>query len=49
MLARLKKPQFSKPLTRPPMPMIYVKPSPGGRVRMPERNFRPMPEAGAWV
>jgi hypothetical protein len=31
------------------MPTIYVKPSPGGRVRMPERNFMPMPEAGAWV
>jgi hypothetical protein len=31
------------------MPMIYVKPSPGGRIRMPERNFIPMPENGAWV
>lgn len=31
------------------MPHIYVKPSPGGRVRMPERNFIPMSAAGAWV
>jgi hypothetical protein len=31
------------------MPHIYVKPSPGGRVRMPERNFIPMDAAGAWV
>jgi hypothetical protein len=31
------------------MTSIYVKPSPGGRVRMPERNFMPMPEAGAWA
>lgn len=31
------------------MPMIFVKPSPGGRVRMPERNFMPMPATGALV
>lgn len=31
------------------MATIYVKPSPGGRVRMPERNFIPMPATGAWV
>jgi hypothetical protein len=31
------------------MPMIYVKPSPGGRIRMPERNFMPMDAKGAWV
>ncbi len=31
------------------MTMIYVKPSPGGRVRMPERNFIPMPPTGALV
>ncbi|MBR0871199.1 DUF2635 domain-containing protein [Bradyrhizobium tropiciagri] len=31
------------------MTSIYVKPSPGGRVRMPERNSMPMPESGAWV
>lgn len=31
------------------MPTIYVKPSPGGRIRMPERNFMPMPAEGAWV
>lgn len=31
------------------MTTIYVKPSPGGRVRMPERNFRPMDAAGALV
>lgn len=29
--------------------MIYVKPAPGGRVRMPERGSRPMPSEGAWV
>jgi hypothetical protein len=31
------------------MPMIYVKSSPGGRIRMPERNFMPMDAKGAWV
>lgn len=31
------------------MPMIYVKPREGGRVRMPERNSIPMPDTGAWV
>ena len=31
------------------MPMIYVKPAPGGRVRMPERHSRVMPEQGAFV
>lgn len=31
------------------MTSIYVKPRAGGRVRMPERNYLPMPEAGAWV
>lgn len=31
------------------MPMVYVKPRAGGRVRMPERNFLPMGEAGAYV
>lgn len=31
------------------MPMIYVKPAPGGRVRMPDRGSRPMPAEGAWV
>lgn len=31
------------------MPTIYVKPAPGGRVRMPERGSRPMPAEGAWV
>lgn len=29
--------------------MIYVKPAPGGRVRMPERRSRPMLAEGAWV
>lgn len=31
------------------MSMVYVKPSPGGRIRMPERNFIPMPATGAWI
>lgn len=31
------------------MTAIFVKPAPGGRVRMPERNSVPMPETGAWV
>jgi hypothetical protein len=31
------------------MPMIYVKPAPGGRVRMPDRGSRPMPAEGVWV
>lgn len=31
------------------MPMIYVKPALGGRVRMPERNYEPMGAAGTWV
>lgn len=31
------------------MSTVYVKPSPGGRVRMPDRDFRPMPEEGAHV
>lgn len=31
------------------MPQIYVKPSPGGRIRMPERNYQPMDPKGAWV
>jgi len=31
------------------MSMIYVKPSSGGRIRMPERNFEPMPADGAFV
>jgi hypothetical protein len=31
------------------MTAIYVKPAPGGRVRMPERGSRPMPEQGSWV
>jgi hypothetical protein len=31
------------------MPMIYVKPRAGGRVRMPERHSRVMPEEGAFV
>ncbi len=29
--------------------MIYVKPAPGGRVRMPERGSRLMSNEGAWV
>jgi hypothetical protein len=31
------------------MPMIYVVPAAGGRVRQPERAFRVMPAAGAFV
>ena len=31
------------------MTSIYVTPRPGGRVRMPDRGFRPMPVYGAWV
>jgi hypothetical protein len=31
------------------MPIVYVKPCDGGRVRMPERNFAPMPAEGANV
>lgn len=31
------------------MPSIFVKPREGGRVRMPERNFRPMDPKGEWV
>ena len=31
------------------MPMIYVRPREGGRVRMPERGFRPMSPKGEWV
>lgn len=31
------------------MASIYVKPAPGGRIRMPERNNNVMPETGAWV
>lgn len=31
------------------MDMIYVKPAEGGRVRQPERQYRVMPEEGAWV
>lgn len=31
------------------MSTIYVKSRAGGRVRMPERNSIPMPDAGAWV
>lgn len=29
--------------------MIYVKPAPGGRVRMPERRSAVMADAGAYV
>jgi len=28
---------------------VYVRPRPGGRVRMPDREFRPMDAAGATV
>ncbi len=28
---------------------VYVRPRPGGRVRMPDREFRPMDSAGATV
>jgi hypothetical protein len=28
---------------------VYVKPSPGGRIRMPDRNSIPMAPEGAWV
>lgn len=31
------------------MASIYVKPAPGGRIRMPDRNNNVMPEGGAWV
>lgn len=31
------------------MSMVYVKPSPGGRVRMPDRQFQPMKPEGSWV
>lgn len=31
------------------MASIYVKPAPGGRIRMPDRNNNVMPETGAWV
>lgn len=31
------------------MASIYVKPAPGGRIRMPERGNNVMPETGAWV
>lgn len=31
------------------MQSVYVKPRPGGRVRMPDRNFQPMAPEGAWV
>lgn len=31
------------------MAPIYVKPAPGGRVRMPERNSKPMPDDGIFV
>jgi hypothetical protein len=31
------------------MPAIFVKPRAGGRVRMPERDFRPMRTEGEWV
>ncbi|MGY3588080.1 hypothetical protein [Bradyrhizobium sp. USDA 4350] len=31
------------------MSSVYVKPSAGGRIRMPERNSQPMPVEGAWV
>lgn len=31
------------------MPSVYVKPRAGGRVRMPERNYRPMAPEGSWV
>lgn len=31
------------------MSTVYVKPCAGGRVRMPERGFQPMPAAGAFV
>jgi len=31
------------------MQTVYVKPRAGGRVRMPDRNFMPMPQTGAWV
>lgn len=28
---------------------VYVRVRPGGRVRMPDRKFRPMAAEGAWV
>jgi hypothetical protein len=31
------------------METVYVKPRAGGRIRMPDRNFRPMPPEGALV
>lgn len=31
------------------MPMIYVTPAKGARVRMPERNSSVMAQGGAWV
>jgi hypothetical protein len=31
------------------METVYVKPRAGGRIRMPDRNFRPMPAEGATV
>ena len=31
------------------MASIYVKPAPGGRIRMPDRNNNVMPKEGAWV
>jgi hypothetical protein len=31
------------------MSVIFVKPREGGRVRMPDRNFRPMKATGEWV
>lgn len=31
------------------MKMVFVKPAPGGRVRMPERNSQVMPADGAFV
>lgn len=31
------------------MASIFVKPAPGGRIRMPERHNNVMPEGGAWV
>ena len=31
------------------MNVVYVKPRPGGRVRMPDRNFKPVDPNGDWV
>ncbi|WP_315705055.1 MULTISPECIES: DUF2635 domain-containing protein [unclassified Bradyrhizobium] len=31
------------------MNTVYVKPRPGGRVRMPDRNCKPMDPKGDWV